>query len=124
MQLSFRLNLHGLIRLDRRVVLLACVLVLLDVASTYLCTLYYPAELEFNPVLRALLLAFGRVSLALYAPVEFALLVLLLSAYSGILARIGVKETNKYCVIVLAVLYVPVLLNFAGVLRALFTSRP
>jgi hypothetical protein len=116
--------LPGLIRLDRRVVLLVFVLVLLDVASTYLCTLYYPVELEFNPVLRALLLMFGRAGLVLYAPVEFTLLVLLLSAYSRILARIGVKETNKYCVIVLAVLYVPVLLNFAGVLRALFTSRP
>jgi hypothetical protein len=119
-----RLNLAGLIELNRRVVFLICVLVLFDATSTYLCTLFYPVELEFNPVLRTLLLMFGRVGLVLYAPAEFALLVLLLSAYSRLLTRIGVKETNKYCVAVLLVLYVPVLLNFAGVLRALFTSRP
>jgi hypothetical protein len=124
MQLSFRLNLPGLIRLDRRVVLLAGVLVLLDAVSTYFCTLYYPAELEFNPVLRALLLALGRAGLLLYAPVEFTLLVMLLSAYSGILLRIGVKETGKYCLAVLTALYMPVVLNIIGVLHAVLTSRP
>jgi hypothetical protein len=124
MQLSFRLNLPGLIRLDRRVVLLAGVLVLLDAVSTYLCTLYYPAELEFNPVLRALLLMFGRVGLVLYAPVEFVLLVLLLSAYSRILAWIGVKDTSKYCVVVIAVLSAFVVMNFAGVLHAVLSGRP
>jgi hypothetical protein len=124
MQLSFGLNLPGLIRLDRRVAVLVGVLVVLDAISTYLCTLFYPVELEFNPVLRTLLLVFGRVAIVLYAPVEFALLVLLLSAYGRLLARIGVKETNKYCTAVLLALYVPVLLNFAGVLRAVLTGKP
>jgi hypothetical protein len=110
--------------LDKRVVFLTGVLVLLDAVSTCLCNLFYPVELEFNPVLRTLLLVFGWAGLVLYAPAEFALLVLLLSAYSRILLRIGVKETSKYCLVVLTVLYVPVLLNFAGVLRALFTSKP
>jgi hypothetical protein len=110
--------------LDKRVVFLVGVLVLLDVASTYLCTLFYPIELEFNPVLRVLLLTLGRVAIVLYAPLEFALLVLLLTAYSRILARIGVGDTFKYCVVVVTVLSVPVAMNFAGVLLALFTSRP
>jgi hypothetical protein len=119
-----RLNLAGLIELNRRVVFLVCVLVLLDAASTYLCTLFYPVELEFNPILRALLLRLGRVAIALYAPLEFALLVLLLSAYSRILARIGVGDTFKYCVAVVAVLSAFVAMNFAGVLHAVLSNRP
>jgi hypothetical protein len=110
--------------LDKRVVLLVGVLVLLDVASTYLCTLFYPAELEFNYVLRHMLIVYGRVGLLLYAPLEFVALTLLLSVYSVFLRKLGVKDTSKYCVVVIAVLSVPVAMNFAGVLLALFTSRP
>ena len=109
--------------LDRHVVVLTGVLVVLDVASTYLCTLYYPPELEFNPILRVLLLRLGRVAVVLYAPLEFALLVLLLSAYSWILARIGVKDTSKYCVAVVAILSAFVAMNFAGVLHAVLSGR-
>jgi hypothetical protein len=105
--------------LDRRLVLLVALLVVVDALSTYLCTLYYPAELEFNPILRYLLKVHGRVALALYAPIEFTLLVLLLTAYSKTLQKLGVKNTFKYSVIVISVFYLIIALNFVGVIIAL-----
>jgi len=102
--------------LDRRLVLLVGVLVVLDAVSTYLCTLYYPVELEFNLLLRYLLIAYGKIALVLYAPLEFLALIVLLSAYSRILKRIGIRDTFKYCIIVLSVFYFIVVMNFIGVL--------
>jgi len=102
--------------LDKRVVVLVALLVVLDAVSTYLCTLYYPLELEFNPLLRYLLIEYGRVALVLYAPIEFILLTLLLTAYTMILKRIGVRDTFKYCVVVVATLSVFIAMNFIGVL--------
>jgi hypothetical protein len=98
--------------IDKRVVALVAVLVVLDAVSTYLCTLYYSIELEFNPLLRYLLKIYGRVALALYAPLEFMLLATLLSVYTRILKRIGIRDTFKYCVVVLSVFYFIVALNF------------
>jgi len=102
--------------IDKRVVILIALLVILDAFSTYLCTLYYPVELEANVILRDLLKTHGKVALVLYAPLEFTLLTLLLTAYSKILMRLGVKNMFKYCVIVLIVLYVVIALNLVGVL--------
>ena len=100
--------------LNKRLVTLVALLVVLDVFSTYLCTLYYPAELEFNPLLRYLLLKYSGLALALYAPIEFIALTLLLTAYSKILTRLGVKNTFKYCIVVLSVFYLIVTINFLG----------
>jgi hypothetical protein len=105
--------------LDRRLIVLVALLVVLDALSTYLCTLYYPVELELNPLLKYLLIKYGRVALALYAPLEFTLLTLLLVAYSRILKKIGVEDTFKYCVVVLSVFYLVIILNFVGVIIAL-----
>jgi hypothetical protein len=105
--------------IDKRLVVLIAVLVVLDATSTYLCTLYYPAELEFNPILRYLLKEYGRVAIALYAPLEFTLLTLLLTTYNMILRKIGVENTFKYCVAVLVAFYLVVMLNFVGVVVAL-----
>lgn len=109
--------------LDRRVVALIGFLVVLDTVSTYLCTLYYPAELEFNPILRHMLLAYGSTGLLLYAPLEFAFLTLLLSVHSRLLVRLGVRSTFKYYVVVLIALYALVSMNFAGYICAVL-SRP
>jgi len=108
--------------LDKRLVLLVALLVVLDAVSTYLCTLYYPLELEFNPLLRLLLKTYGRVAIALYTPLEFALLVLLLKTYTVILKKIGVENTFKYSVAVLSALYLAVALNFIGVLVKLLLN--
>jgi hypothetical protein len=105
--------------LDRRLIVLVALLVVLDAISTYMCTLYYPLELEFNPLLRYLLKVHGRVALALYAPLEFLALIALLSAYSKILQKLGVENTFKYCIVVLSVFYLVIILNFAGVIIAL-----
>jgi hypothetical protein len=102
--------------LDRRLIVLVALLVVLDAISTYLCTLYYPLELEFNPLLRHLLVNYGRVALALYAPLEFTLLTLLLVVYNRVLRKIGVENTFKYSVIVVSVFYLVIILNFIGVL--------
>jgi hypothetical protein len=102
--------------IDKRVITLTALLVVLDALSTYLCTLYYPLELEFNPLLRYLLKTYGEVSLVMYAPLEFTALILLLSAYSKLLVRIGVKDTFKYCVVVIVALLMFIALNFIGVL--------
>jgi hypothetical protein len=104
--------------LDRRLVILVALLVVLDALSTYLCTLYYPVELELNPILRYLLKVYGKVALALYAPLEFLALIALLSAYSKILQKLGVNDTFKYCVVVLSVFYLVIILNFIGVIIA------
>jgi hypothetical protein len=103
--------------IDKRVVILIALLVVLDGLSTYLCTLYYPLELEFNLLLRYLLIAYGKIALVLYAPLEFLALIVLLSAYSRILKRIGIRDTFKYCMIVVTVLFLIVLMNFIGVIR-------
>jgi len=101
--------------LDKRLITLVALLVILDTVSTYLCTLYYPVELEFNPVVRYLL-KYNRLAIVLYAPIEFTLLTLLLTAYSKVLVKIGVKNTFKYCVVVLSVFYLIVTINILGVL--------
>jgi hypothetical protein len=98
--------------LDKRVVFLVGVLVLLDAISTYLCTLFYPVDLEFNYVLRHMLIVYDRVGLLLYAPLEFAVLTLLLSVNSVLLRRLGVKNTFKYSVMIVAVLSVFIAMNF------------
>lgn len=108
--------------LDKRVVFLVGVLVLLDAISTYICTLFYPVELEFNYVLRLMLIVYGRAGLLLYAPLEFVALTLLLSAYSVLLRKLGVKDTFKYCVVVVAVLSVFIVMNLIGFIYAVMKN--
>jgi hypothetical protein len=112
------IEMGGIKSLDKRVVFLVGVLVLLDAVSTYLCTLVYPVELEFNYVLRHLLIVYGHVGLLLYAPLEFVALTLLLSVYSKLLRKLGVKDTFKYCVVIIATLSIFIAMNFIGFIYA------
>ncbi len=105
-----------LIRLDKRVYDWILFLVLFDTISTYLCILFYPLELEFNLFLRFLLKSYGVLSLLLYAPLEYFALLLLITTYNWVLLKLGVKDTWRYCKIVLVFLALPVALNWIGVL--------
>ena len=85
--------------MEKSLVILA-VLVALDALTTYLLTFKYPCELEFNPVLRAVLCIRKELVFA-YAPVEFLALLLLYKAYRMLLNRIGIKKRIEYVFIAL-----------------------
>jgi hypothetical protein len=93
------------------------VLVVLDAISTYLLLHRYPPEMEFNPILRHLLLACGPWILIAYAPVEYAVVLLLLELLDRIYRRLGMRP-EKYVRVALMLLYVPILLNWLGVLSS------
>jgi len=94
-------------------------LVLLDATSTYLGTSLYSPDLELNPILRCMLVRLGRVAAVLYAPAEFAILVLLLTLLRRSLASLGVAGSERFCKLILLVLYALVALNWVGVAVAL-----
>jgi hypothetical protein len=72
----------------------------------------YPAQLEFNPVLRQLLTIDKRLVFA-YAPVEYTALLGLYRLNRYVRAKLGVKKRLEYSVI--ALVAVVVLLNITGV---------
>jgi hypothetical protein len=95
--------------------LLVLVLVVLDVSSTYMLLQRYPVDLEFNPILRQLVRAFGLRVLLVYAPVEYTLITLLLILQGRLLSKLNIEKTEKYLKITLIALYTIVLLNWVGV---------
>jgi hypothetical protein len=81
--------------------LLLLLLVVLDVASTYLLVQRHPVELELNPVLRQLLAIDKRLVFA-YAPVEYTALLGLFYLNKKVREKLGVKKKLEYSIIVLA----------------------
>jgi hypothetical protein len=69
-----------------------------------------------------MLIVYDRVGLLLYAPLEFVALTLLLSVNNMLLRRLGVKNTFKYCVVVVAVLSVFIAMNFIGLIYAVMKN--
>jgi hypothetical protein len=74
--------------------------------------LKYPAQLEFNLILRQLLTIDKRLVFA-YAPVEYAALLCLFYFNKRVRERLGVKKRLEYSIIVLAATIV--VLNTIGV---------
>jgi hypothetical protein len=74
--------------------------------------LKYPAQLEFNPVLRQLLTIDKRLVLA-WIPVEYTALLCLFYLNRYVRVKLGVKTRLEYSVI--ALVAVVVLLNTIGV---------
>jgi hypothetical protein len=93
--------------------LLLLLLVVLDAASTYLLLERYPAQLEFNPLLRQLLTIDKRLVFA-YAPVEYTALLGLYYLNKKVREKLGVKKRLEYSVI--ALVAVVVVLNIVGVI--------
>ena len=94
--------------------IILAMLVVLDALTTYLLTFKYPCEMEFNPILRAVLCIRKELVFA-YAPIEFLALLLLYKAYRRFLRRIGVKKRIEYAFIALPL--VAVVSNTIGLLR-------
>jgi hypothetical protein len=92
--------------------LILLVLVVLDVASTYMLVEKYPTRLEFNPILRQLLTIDKRLVFA-WIPVEYPALLGLYYLNKRVRERLGVKKKLEYLVIMLVA--VIVLLNTVGV---------
>jgi hypothetical protein len=95
-----------------RAELLLLLLVVLDAASTYALAQRYPAQLEFNPVLRQLLTIDKRLVLA-YTPIEYTALLGLYYLDKKVREKLGVKKRLEYSVV--ALVAVVVLLNITGV---------
>jgi hypothetical protein len=97
-----------------RAELLLLVLVVLDATSTYMLLQVYPAQLEFNLILRQLLTIDKRLVLA-WIPVEYTSLLCLFYLNRYVRVRLGVKKRLEYSVI--ALVAVVVLLNTIGLLQ-------
>jgi hypothetical protein len=96
-----------------RAELLLLVLVVLDAISTYALAQRYPAQLEFNPVLRRLLAVDKRLVFA-WIPVEYLALLGLYYLNKNVREKLGVKKRLEYSVI--ALVAVVVVLNVIGLL--------
>jgi hypothetical protein len=81
--------------------LLLLALVVLDAASTYMLVEKYPAQLEFNLILRQLLTIDKRLVLA-YTPIEYTALLGLYYLDKKVREKLGVKKRLEYSIIVLA----------------------
>jgi hypothetical protein len=90
-------------------------LVSLDAITTYILSLLYPYNLEFNPILRALLSVDRRLVFA-YAPVEFLALYAIYRLYSWFLRKIGFGKRLEYIFVFLPLLAVAS--NVAGIIAA------
>jgi hypothetical protein len=84
----------------------------LDAASTYTLLLKYPAQLEFNPVLRQLLTIDKRLVFA-WILVEYLGLLGLYYLNKKVRERLGVKRRLEHSII--ALVAVVVVLNIVGV---------
>jgi hypothetical protein len=96
------------------VLVVLLVLVLMDVASTYLLLGKYPVELELNPVLRQLLAIDKRLVFA-WIPVEYLGLLSLFYINKYVRMKLGVKKKLEYAVVLL--LLVTVASNIIGLLQ-------
>jgi len=95
-----------------RAELLLLLLVVLDATSTYMLLQVYPAQLEFNPILRQLLAIDKRLVFA-WIPVEYTALLGLFYLNRYVRVKLGVKKRLEYSIIGLAAAVV--LLNTIGV---------
>ena len=97
----------------KRILATLAVLVFADALTTYLLTLKYPAQLEFNPILRHLLVIDRRLVFA-WMLIEYAGLLSLFYLSRYVRKRLKIKKRLEHSVIALVVTVV--VLNIIGLL--------
>jgi hypothetical protein len=79
----------------RRLALLVGIGVPLDCGSTFLGLCLYGIRIEFNPVIRLLYLTFGTWTPAVWAPIEFSLILVCALLMTELVRALGLSERNR-----------------------------